>query len=74
LPAQTGIPDTFGVGILIPFDASAEPFFKVKPMTAAIVDVDEALTHLNQVPADERGAAWQAYLNAVLDQRLKTKD
>ncbi len=43
-------------------------------MTAAIVDVDEALTHLNQVPADERGAAWQAYLNAVLDQRLKTKD
>jgi hypothetical protein len=43
-------------------------------MTATIVDVDEALTHLNQVPADERGAAWQAYLNAVLDQRLKTKD
>jgi hypothetical protein len=43
-------------------------------MTAAIVDVDEALTHLNQVPTDERGAAWQAYLNAVLDQRLKTKD
>ena len=43
-------------------------------MTAAIVDVDEALTHLNQVPTDERGAAWQAYLNAVLDQRPKTKD
>ena len=43
-------------------------------MTAAIVDVDEALTHLNQIPTDERGAAWQAYLNAVLDQRLKTKD
>ena len=43
-------------------------------MAAAIVDVDEALTHLNQVRADERGAAWQAYLNAVLDQRLKTKE
>jgi len=43
-------------------------------MAAAIADVDEALTHLNQVPADERGAAWTAYLNAVLDQRLKTKD
>ena len=43
-------------------------------MAAAIVDVDEALTHLNQVPADERGAAWFAYLDSLLDQRPKTKD
>jgi len=40
-------------------------------MAAAIADVDEALTHLNQVPADERGAAWQAYLNAILEERLR---
>ena len=32
-------------------------------------DIDEALTHLNQVPVADRGAAWRAYLDAVLDQR-----
>jgi len=43
-------------------------------MSETIVDVDEALTHLNRVPADERGAAWSAYLNAVLDKRLTAKE
>jgi len=43
-------------------------------MAATIVDVDEALTHLSKVPPDERGPAWQAYLNAILEERLKTKD
>jgi len=32
-------------------------------------DVDEALTHLSLVPTDERGAAWRAFIDAVLEQR-----
>jgi len=32
-------------------------------------DIDEALTHLSLVPSQERGAAWQAFLDAVLEQR-----
>jgi hypothetical protein len=36
-------------------------------------DIDEALTYLNQVPVDERGAAWRAYLDAVLDQRKESE-
>ncbi len=42
-------------------------------MPATIVDVDEALTHLNLVPISERGAAWRAYLDAVLDQRKESE-
>lgn len=38
-----------------------------------LADIDEALTHLNQVPVDERGAAWRAYLDAVLDQRKESE-
>ena len=37
-----------------------------------LADIDEALTYLNQVPVDERGAAWRAYLDAVLDQRKES--
>jgi hypothetical protein len=37
-------------------------------------DIDEALTYLNQVPVDERGAAWRAYLDAVLDQRKESEN
>ena len=37
-------------------------------------DIDEALTHLNQVPVDDRGAAWRAYLDAVLDQRKELEN
>lgn len=32
-------------------------------------DIDEALGHLSLVPSGERGAAWQAFLDAVLEQR-----
>lgn len=42
-------------------------------MATTIVDVDEALTYLNQVPVAERGAAWRAYLDAVLDQRKESE-
>jgi hypothetical protein len=37
-------------------------------------DIDEALTHLNQVPVADRGAAWRAYLDAVLDQRKELEN
>jgi hypothetical protein len=43
---------------------------KGHPLSETIVDVDEALSHLNQVPVDERGSGWSAYLDAVLDKRL----
>jgi hypothetical protein len=32
-------------------------------------EINEALTHLSLVPSQERGAAWQAFLDAVLEQR-----
>ena len=38
-----------------------------------LADIDQALTYLNQVPVDERGAAWRAYLDAVLDQRKESE-
>jgi hypothetical protein len=34
-----------------------------------ISDVDEALRHLSLVPAVERGEAWHAYLDAILEKR-----
>jgi hypothetical protein len=41
---------------------------------ATIPDIDEALTHLRAVSEDERGPAWTAYLNAVLELRAKKSD
>ena len=40
-------------------------------MTALTSEIDEALTHLSQVPAAARGQAWHAYLDALLEQRVK---
>lgn len=34
-----------------------------------IEDLDEALRHLSLVPNEERGTAWYAYLDAILEQR-----
>ncbi|HEY7823213.1 MAG TPA: hypothetical protein VIG24_10280 [Acidimicrobiia bacterium] len=34
-----------------------------------VSDVDEALRHLSLVPASERGEAWHAYLDAILEKR-----
>jgi len=34
-------------------------------------DVDEALRHLSLVPTDQRGEAWHAYLDAILEQRSR---
>lgn len=34
-------------------------------------DVDEALRHLSLVPAADRGEAWHAYLDAILEKRKK---
>jgi hypothetical protein len=36
---------------------------------ADLSDIDEALRHLSLVPVDERGAAWHAYSDALLEQR-----
>ena len=41
---------------------------------ATLTDIDEALAFLNQVPVEERGAAWYSYLDAVLDQRNDAKE
>lgn len=34
-------------------------------------DIDEALRHLSLVPEADRGAAWQAYADALLERRSK---
>ena len=38
-------------------------------MTTLTSEIDEALTHLSQVPPADRGQAWHAYLDALLEQR-----
>ena len=38
-------------------------------MSLTLAEVEEALEHLRAVPAEERGAAWSSYLDALLDQR-----
>ena len=35
-------------------------------------DIDEALRYLSLVPQSERGGAWHAYMDAILEKR-KTK-
>jgi len=34
-------------------------------------EVEEALQHCRAVPAEERGAAWTAYVDSLLEQRVK---
>lgn len=38
---------------------------------ATIEDVDEALGHLRQIPPNERGPAWQAYTDKLLEIRTR---
>lgn len=38
---------------------------------ADLADIDEALLHLSLVPEHERGTAWRAYLDALLEQRAR---
>ena len=41
-------------------------------MQTTTSEIDEALTHLSQVPAAARGQAWHAYLDALLEQRSRS--
>lgn len=34
-------------------------------------DIDEALRHLSLVPPADRGGAWHAYMDALLEKRNK---
>lgn len=36
---------------------------------ATLSDIDEALRHLSLVPDGERGQAWHAYMDALLERR-----
>ena len=36
-----------------------------------ITDLDESLRHLSLVPVEERGAAWRAYCDSILERRRK---
>ena len=38
-------------------------------MSLTIEELDEALLHLRAVPESERGPAWTAYADALLEQR-----
>ena len=33
--------------------------------------VEEALSHASRVPEDQRGLAWQRYVDSLLDKRAK---
>lgn len=39
-------------------------------MPLTLSDIDEALTHCRAVPEAERGTAWQAYVDSLLEQRV----
>lgn len=39
-----------------------------------IEEIDEALRHLSLVPVDERGNAWHAYMDAILEQRNRMEN
>jgi hypothetical protein len=43
--------------------------------TPTLAEIDEALNHLKAIPDTERGTAWRAYLDTLLEQRnrLETK-
>jgi hypothetical protein len=43
--------------------------------TPTLAEIDEALTHLKAIPDTERGTAWRAYLDTLLEQRnrIETK-
>ena len=45
-----------------------------KPSVLTINEIDEALAHLAAVPEPERGPAWHAYLDTLLDAKNQTKD
>lgn len=34
-----------------------------------LAEIEEALDHLRAVPQEERGAAWHAYADSLLEQR-----
>jgi hypothetical protein len=36
---------------------------------AAIAEIDEALGYARQLPADQRGAAWHAFVDRLLEMR-----
>jgi hypothetical protein len=36
---------------------------------ASIADIDEALHHMRAIPTDQRGPAWQAYCDKLLELR-----
>lgn len=38
-------------------------------MSLTLAEVEEALQHLRAVPAAERGPAWHAYCDSLLEQR-----
>jgi len=42
--------------------------------TTVVEDIDEALRHLSLVPEAERGQAWHAYLDAILEDRNQQKE
>lgn len=37
--------------------------------TSSLEEIDEALQHLRAIPVDERGPAWSAYLDKMLELR-----
>jgi hypothetical protein len=37
--------------------------------TASITEIDEALTYARQLPPDQRGPAWHAFVDRLLEMR-----
>ena len=40
-------------------------------MTESLDDVEEALRHAQAVPVEQRGVAWQVYVDSLLDKRVR---
>jgi hypothetical protein len=39
-----------------------------------VEEIDEALRHLSLVPASNRGVAWQAFADALLERRTRLEN
>jgi hypothetical protein len=40
---------------------------------ATLAEIDEALGYAQQLPADQRGAAWHAFVDRLLEMRAEHK-
>lgn len=57
-----------------PSQAAGASSFHEEPTLFTLDDIDEALQHARAVASQDRGPAWQAYVDSLLEQRAKVDE